>query len=560
MGPGIRLVVLVAGCTIFRHGVLVRAAEDPDAKCAACHRAIYDRYKKTPMANASGRAIDGVIPADFRHSTSGVHYRVYEENGKVWMSYEREEPAKLATADLVPLNPLRGHQELLYFIGSGKRGRTYLFEQEGYWFESPINWYAKKRLWDMTPNHLADREMPLTLPVDPGCLHCHATGAASSLPDARNHYADVPFASGGITCEACHGDGSAHVASQGKVAVLRLEALEPVRRDSVCLNCHLEGQTAVDRQGRRPEDFKPGDNLFDFSEFFVYRGIRGSGGRATSQWEALLASECKKKSGDRMTCTTCHDPHGGPSEEDRAAFYRQRCLSCHSRTAPDGTSFAATHHPENLDCTACHMARAATSDIAHEQVTDHLIRKHITPRPGMSPATGELEAVGPAPRDREVGLAYAQMAERGDQEAGRRAIQLLIRDEEEAKGAAKDPEVHSQLGFLEQVSGQTDKAAAEYEQALQANPFDSLALGDLALIKAKQHQYVEAERLWKTAFDHDPVQTGAGLNLAIVACETGNRAEAIRTLERLLVFAPDNGQAGNLAAEIRSGKVACSPR
>ena len=158
------------------------------------------------------------------------------------------------------------------------------------------------------------------------------------------------------------------------------------------------------------------------------------------------------------------------------------------------------------------------------------------------------------------GLAYAQMAERGDQEAGQRAIKLLTRDEEEAKGAAKDPELHSQLGFLEQVSGHTDRAAAEYERALEANPFDSVALGDLALIKAKQHQYAEAERLWKTAFDHDPVQTGAGLNLAIVACETGNRAEALRTLERLLVFAPDNGQARNLATEIRSGKVACSSR
>jgi tetratricopeptide (TPR) repeat protein len=151
------------------------------------------------------------------------------------------------------------------------------------------------------------------------------------------------------------------------------------------------------------------------------------------------------------------------------------------------------------------------------------------------------------------------MAERGDQEAGRRAIKLLTRDEEESKGAAKDPELHSQLGFLEQVSGHTDKAAEEYERALQANPFDSVALGDLALIKAKQHKYAEAERLWEKAFDHDPVQTGAGLNLAIVACETGNRAEALRTLDRLLLFAPDNGQAQNLAMEIRAGKASCSP-
>jgi hypothetical protein len=311
--------------------------------------------------------------------------------------------------------------------------------------------------------------------------------------------------------------------------------------------------------------------VFEYAQFFVYRGGGASGGRATSQWEALLASACKKKSGDRLTCTTCHDPHGGPSPWDRVAFYRQRCLSCHGLTgAPGGdfasssassfaTSFASAHHPENPDCTACHMARAAASDIAHEQITDHFIRKHIPPRLAAPATAGELEAVGSAAGDREFGLAYAQMAERGDQEAGRKAVRLLTRDEDETKGAAKDPEVHSNLWFLEQAGGQADKAAAEYQQALAANPYDSLALGDLALIMAKEHRYTEAERLWKRAFDHDPVQTGAGLNLAIVACATGNRAEALRTLQRLLLFAPDNGQAQRLAAEIGTGKMVCLP-
>src|SRR5271169_3584492 len=124
LGLGLRLGALVAGCALFRPVVIVCAAEDPDAGCAPCHRAIYDKYKKTPMANASGPAIDGVIPADFRHAASGIHYRVYEQSGKVWMSYEREEPfrpsdTKPEPADLVAFNGLRGNQELLYFIGSG---------------------------------------------------------------------------------------------------------------------------------------------------------------------------------------------------------------------------------------------------------------------------------------------------------------------------------------------------------------------------------------------------------------------------------------------------------
>jgi predicted CXXCH cytochrome family protein len=541
--------VLLAGVTCFQRQGFVRAAEqirdhDPDAVCASCHRDIYERYRTTPMAHASGRASEGFIPADFRHAASGVHYVVAEQNSRVWMNYERGDPAR----------PLNGREELRFFIGSGKRGRTYLFEKEGYWFEAPINWYARKQVWDMTPNHLNDREMPLTLPVDPGCLHCHASGVASSLADARNHYASAPFEFGGITCSGCHGNASAHVASEGKVPMLNIAALDPARRDSVCLNCHLEGQTAVDREGRKPEDFAPGDNLSDYTLFFVYHRETGSGGRATSQWEALLQSECKRKSGDRMTCTTCHDPHGSPSSDQRVAYYRQRCLSCHDRPG-----FAARHHPENLDCTACHMARSASSDIAHEQVTDHLIKARIATKAAPAFASGKLEAVGEsAAPDRELGIAYAQMFLRGDREAGDRAIELLLRDEKQTHGATGDAELHSQLGFLEQVRGDTAAAAAEYGTALNADPNDSLALGDLALIKAQHHQIGEAEHLWKTAFNHDPVQIGAGLNLAIVECETGNGPEALRTLDRVLLFDPDNTKARGLSGEIHTRKKPCS--
>jgi predicted CXXCH cytochrome family protein len=523
------------------------AASDPGAACAPCHREIYQRYRTTPMANASGPA-DGLMSADFRHAASGIHYQVFEQAGRVWLSYQREgAPAG---------RELSGRQQLRYFLGSGKRGRTYLFEQQSYWFEAPINWYAKKQLWDMAPNFLSAQEMPLTLGVDPGCLRCHASGLAPSLEDARNHFAAAPFAYGGITCANCHGDAAAHIASAGKVHLADIDNLEPVRRDSVCLSCHLEGQAAVVREGKQLQNFTPGDNLFDYALFFVYRGEDGSGGRATSQWEALLKSECKQKSGDKLTCTTCHDPHGSPSAEERVAFYRQRCLQCHNQAA-----FAREHHPENLDCTACHMARPPSNDIAHEQVTDHWIKRRVSPERLPLASSGELAVVGAFPADdRDLGLAYAQMAARGNQEAGVRAIKLLQEAEKGAEkqpGAASDHELHSQLGFLEQTAGQPQQAATEYRLALAADSYDSLAAGNLALVEAGQHHYAEAARLWSSVFHNDPVQLGAGMNLAIVDCGLGQRDAALAALDRLLLFAPDNQAGRALSLEIRSGKRSC---
>lgn len=498
------------------------------------------------MAHASGPAVDGFLAADFVHAVSGIHYRITEDAGRVWLSYERRDASR----------PLEGRQELKYFLGSGLRGRTFLFERDGYWFEAPINWYAKRQMWDMTPHFLEAREMPLTLPVDPGCLHCHASGTASALPDARNHYAGEPFAVGGITCEACHGDARAHVASGGKVRTLNIDALEPVRRDSVCLNCHLEGQVGVNRLGKRIENFKPGDNLFDYTLFFVYRGEDGSGGRATSQWEALLRSACKRGAGAKLTCTTCHDPHGSPTPEKRVTFYRQKCLSCHNTAG-----FAEKHHAENPDCTVCHMARPPSNDIAHEQVTDHWIRKRVSAERLPVATSGELATVGGMEAsDRELGLAYAQMAARGDRAAGVRAQELLQRAEQQSLEAGRDHELHAQLGFLAQIQGRSNEAAKEYRLALEADPYDALAAGDLALIEAERHDPTEAIRLWSSVAEHDPTQAAAAMNLAVVECAEGKREAALETLERLLEFSPDNTGARDLGGQIRSGRRSCGVR
>ena len=524
------------------------------------------------MAKASGPAAGGFIAADFFHRPSGVRYRIYEEDGKVWLSYEHPSqvsesrpgaPGEIATpthrADPSlrsgamngaqtgghRLPSLSGRRELIYYLGSGLRGRTYLFEQDGYWFEAPINWYAKKQVWDMAPAFQDAREMPLTLAVDPGCLHCHASGVATSMPEARNRYAGAPFAEGGITCAACHGDGTAHVASGGKVKMLDLDALPAVRRDSICLNCHLEGQVGVTRAGKKPEDFRPGDDLFDYSVFFVHRGESGSGGRATSQWEALLRSRCKIVSGDKLTCTTCHDPHGGPAPAERVAYYRGKCLQCHA-------GMAKGHHESNPDCTECHMARPPSNDIAHEQVTDHWIRKQVSEAPLPRATTGELVSVGGVrASDRDLGLAYAQLAAHGDRQAGERALELLRKAE---AGADTDHELHAELGFLLEVSGKTAEAATEYGQALAADAYDELARGNLALIEARGGKYAEAARDWGTVFENDPAALEAGFNLTVVECAAGRREAALKTLDRILEFSPGDERAAEMATAIRGGK------
>ncbi len=509
------------------------------------------------MARASGPAIDGMVsvPADFVHQKSGVHYRIVSRDGHVYMTYER--------AGKTPGAPLKGEEQLLHFVGSGTRGRTFLFQREGYWFETPINWYAKKGIWDMAPNFQHVEEMPLTLPADSSCLTCHASNVQAALPDARNHYSTAPFETGGITCERCHGDASEHLARGGKGPILNPDKVAANLRDSICLQCHLEAEVSVNRPGHTLYDFQAGKEISDYLVYFVHRDAVGAGGRATSQWEALLQSVCKRSSGDKLTCTTCHDPHGSPSAPESVAFYRNKCLGCHT-----DTRYAIKHHPEQPDCASCHMPKSATQDIAHEQVTDHRIQIQqavMLEDIGGGPNSGrdhpaELVAVRGTAGARDLGIAYSQLALHGDRQADQQAMRLLREAERDLSTAPKslpDADLHTQLGFLEQRNGDTADAAREYRLAIAANPFDAVAMGNTALIEAKAGDLNSAARLWASVFQHDPTQSAAAVDLASADCELGDKAGAVQVLDRLLLFSPDNRQARQFAADIADGRQPC---
>ena len=95
------------------------------------------------------------LEGSFRHARSGVSYRVFRQGQRAVLSYERTGSSALL-----------GTQELKYYVGSNTRGRTFLFEIDGFLYQSPINYYAEKRIWDMSPGYAQLRRMELSHPVD----------------------------------------------------------------------------------------------------------------------------------------------------------------------------------------------------------------------------------------------------------------------------------------------------------------------------------------------------------------------------------------------------------
>jgi predicted CXXCH cytochrome family protein len=338
--------------------------------CAKCHAAIYASYMRTPMAQSSGPADENLIAGDFTHKPSGVPYSIYRDGRKLWLSFDRP-------GDLL----LHGKREFLYYIGQGRRGRTYLFSVDGFVFESPVNWYADRHMWDMAPAYGDAKEAPLNLPATTSCLHCHVSGVRTPVDGSENHYPSPIFYYSGIICERCHGPGAAHANGGAIVNPVKLAAK---LRDQVCMQCHLEGNAAIERAGMHIYEYEPGDDLSGYVRYFVLSGNVPPGLRATSQFESLAQSVCKEKAGDAMSCTSCHDPHQSVAPDNRVAFYRAKCIACH------GEAFAAKHHSKEHDCASCHMPASLSSQRGDFDRARAFYKKALEQDPTLIDASSNL--------------------------------------------------------------------------------------------------------------------------------------------------------------------------
>lgn len=516
------------------------AAESPyvgNEACAACHGDIYERYSHTAMARTSGPASRNLIEGSFRHESSGVVYRISVEGTKVYLSYER------------PGDPgLRGRHELQYYVGSSTRGSTFLFEIDGFLYKSPINYFVQKKGWDMSPEYHSPREMELK-PAPPACLFCHASRIQPPAPGASNRYGSAPFLQDGVGCERCHGPGREHI--QGRGVPVNPARLTGERRDSVCIQCHLPGEASVSRPGKTLEMYRPGDLLSDYALTFVYDDAGHGGLGAISQVEALALSQCLRRSQGRMACITCHDPHTFVPAAQRVAYYRDKCLSCHTR------SFADRHQQGSPDCIGCHMPRGESVEGTHVEVTDHRIRRRASkpvPGPVASPPRSLVPFGTAQAEPRDLGLAYAQVALRGDVRASQEALRLLA---EALPRYPTDAEVLIRLGFLYQQLGRNGPAAELYERALRAGSEAPEATTNLGVIYASKGDLRKALALWQGVFERNPGLSEAGVNLAAGLCQAGETARARQTLIEALKYQADFGRARAMLRELESRPERC---
>jgi Flp pilus assembly protein TadD len=482
------------------------------------------------MARSSGIAGASQAPEKFAKASfednSGYRYSVIIRNHRLFLEFRKTGAERVES------------RKLSYFVGSGAAARSYLIDVNGFLYEAPTTYYARGSMWSFSPGYGRYTYPFLTRAIAPECLECHATGV-NPIEGTQNGYESPPFREGGVGCERCHGPGARHAASGKAEDIVNPAALAADRRQSVCAQCHLSGTIRVDRAGKTMSQFVAGEKLSDFAIAFVPE-TSAPGMKVTSHVENLAQSACSRKSGGRLWCGTCHDPHSTPPAAEKAAWFRSKCQTCH----------AQAECTRGSDCVSCHMPESSVNDAEHVVFTDHSIPRRPAPRNARPPADANLVDFGGVPASaRDRGLAYAIVALREQNATYRdRAFDLL------RESNRRDPDDAQTLAYLADLykTRKDDAAAATlYAKLRDADPTQSSAPANLGAYSMEQGRYDEAIRFFREALRISPALVLVRFNLAVALLRTGQRAEARAALEKALEFNPFFSAARDLLGQIR---------
>jgi predicted CXXCH cytochrome family protein len=496
----------------------VATAQTPSTACTACHPRETAAFQSSPM----GRSIsDPADEPDGRVRAPRAHTEAIIRHKQSHLTVE------------LTRGSLRASWTMAWSIGAGLVGRTDIVQIGDYLFQSPVSWYAKAGTWDLSPGYEQRTIIDLDRPVVDGCLFCHA-GAVALEPGAHNRFA--PGSLKPIGCERCHGPAAQHLSAPGPGNIVNPAKLNGAARDSVCEQCHLEGESRVLNPGRDWWDFRAGAKTEDIFVTYVKSDEHQRRFHAVSHSEQLAQSRCARASGGSLWCGSCHDPHGDRAGEPRKIT--TICLSCHQQL------FAEQRHQPAAECIGCHMPRLRADNVSHAAITDHTIPGKPVHYDDQAHAASAAFAIVPwrKPRPqfetRDDGLARIDVGEKEHDTAEiRRGYRLLTNDSHSRR---TDLDELKAIAAVLLEFGEARKAAALFADAERADPRDAQLASSRALALEKSGDLAGAIREFRRAIQIDRSLPEPYLELANIYSELGNESLRRGALAEYLKFMPQS--------------------
>jgi predicted CXXCH cytochrome family protein len=399
--------------------------------CAGCHRRETDQWQRSQHKHAMDHATDTSVLGDFSDATFdyyGVRSRFFREGQKFVVETDGPD-GKLAKFEIkyaFGIDPLQqylvefpdGRLQALSIAWDGrpkeKGGQRWfhLYPSEKITHDDVLHWTKLNQNWNFM------------------CAECHSSGVHKNYDPAHDRFATT-WSEISVGCEACHGEGSRHLAwahaQEGSNALARADdptkgllvrfdararaiwqhdsitgepqrsiAPELLRKEvETCGRCHA-------RRGTFSEDWQPGSWLSNthrvapLSSTLFYADGQMRDGEETYNYAPFKQS---KMFAAGVTCSDCHDPHSASLRAQGDAL----CSQCHTpkKYLTPAHGHHAGVHPQP-SCASCHMPERTYMVVDRRH--DHSFR---VPRPDLSVRFGTPNACTDCHQDRSAQWAAA---------------------------------------------------------------------------------------------------------------------------------------------------------
>lgn len=395
------------------------------AACASCHPAQAEAWSASHHACSMQQASPATTLGDFADATftyagtTTTFYRrgdalLVRTDGPGGVLGEHQVRFTLGVAPLQQLLvDLPGGSGRLQALGiawdarpraEGGQRWFHLYPEQRVTHDDPLHWTRPRQNWNAM------------------CADCHSTDLRRAYDPSAGTYATT-YAEMEVSCEACHGPGSAHLAwargerpdldGKGLSAPLderrgvswgidpatgnarRSRPRQEAREVEACARCHA-------RRGEIGASHEPGGLLGQaYRVALIEEGLYFADGQIRDEVFEHGSFLQSRMFHAGVTCSDCHDPH----RLSLRAPGSDVCLRCHAA----GRYRAAEHHhhPEGspgASCVGCHMP--ARTYMVLDVRRDHGFR---IPRPDRTVSLGTPNTCNACHQDRSAAWAAAQV-------------------------------------------------------------------------------------------------------------------------------------------------------
>ena len=349
--------------------------------CVDCHQEAYELWLGSDHDNAMDLANEQTVLGDFNNAEfehGGVVSRFYKQGDEYFVFTEGPggEMAEFEVRYTFGVEPLQ--QYLVPFPG----GRVQAL---------PIAWDTERQRWfTLNPDAVISPDDWLHWTRNGQnwngmCAECHSTNLRKNY-DAGNKTFNTTWSEIDVSCEACHGPGSQHVAwaeidpmgrpeSEEYSLVVNTSGMDNREQVELCAPCHSRRSEVGDY------DHSQANLLENLVPSLLAEGVYHADGQILEEdyvWGSFVQSKMYQNG---VRCSDCHDVHSLALHKEG----NELCLQCHQADTYD----AYEHHfhqkvfegqpSDGALCIKCHMPEQPFMVIDYR--ADHSLR---VPRPDLS--------------------------------------------------------------------------------------------------------------------------------------------------------------------------------